>query len=83
MIKFAATGKNGRPLLGLGVTLENVKLLMEGKPLVVNGELLELPMDVMIMYGVSEQALMTELQEAGVKFPEAKVSPDGSDSHDT
>jgi hypothetical protein len=80
MIKFAAT-KNGRTLMGLGLARRNIELLMAGKPILVDGEKLNLPFDVMILYGETEMTIVDELKAVGVELPPAQIDP-GSDNHD-
>lgn len=65
MILFTATQANGRTLIGIGISAENVQRLKEGKPIHLHFEALDLPWhaDLAIMYGETEQALADELKE--------------------
>lgn len=57
MVKFTAQGLTG-PLIGLGVTKENIKRLREGQPIIVHLTDLHLPPgEIMIFYGDTEQAI--------------------------
>jgi len=65
MIKFTATRENGRTMVGLGISEGNVERLRQGKPIHLHLEELNLPykIDLMIMYGETEQALADSLKE--------------------
>lgn len=64
MIKFRLDGKDtSRRLVGLGLSERNVGELKNGNPIVVHGEELGVPFDVMIFYGVTEAAMQEKLQE--------------------
>lgn len=64
MIKFTSSGQDGRTLVGLGLSAGNIQRLKEGKPIHVHFEELNLPykIDLMIMYGETEQELTKELR---------------------
>jgi hypothetical protein len=78
MVKFVFDTSDGRSNLGLGVTRENVKRLIQGKPIRVNlPEMhrgLVIDGDVMIYFGETER----DLQQAVAEFigPETKVTVD-------
>lgn len=65
MIKFTAGTQNGRTLIGIGISAENVARLKQGKPIHVSLEELNLPWkaDVMLMYGDTEQVMAETLKE--------------------
>jgi hypothetical protein len=69
MIKFAATTKDGTTLITLGLSEGNLENLRENKPILVDLGLLGVPgVQVMIMWGETEQAMMDELKAAGFKW---------------
>lgn len=68
MLKFLAD-RNGRKLLGLGISQGNVDKLKEGKPILVEGEKLGLPFDVFLFYGETEATMVQSLRDAGVELP--------------
>ena len=76
MIKFLAGKDTKRQVIGLGLSEENVVRLRQGRPIHV--DLLELGLpwqaEVLIFYGVTEQALREEL--AGLIGPETEVHND-------
>jgi len=63
MVKFTST-REGRTLVGLGLSAGNVQRLREGKPIHVHLEELNLPykIELMIMYGETEQEIANELK---------------------
>jgi hypothetical protein len=63
MVKFTAKGDNGRTVLGFGVNEENVQRLKADEPIKVRlddpkGINLGLPIDIMIFYGETQEALV-------------------------
>ena len=54
--------KEGKDILLLGLSGENVKRLKEGKPIHINGSELGLGNDVVVMYGETEAHLYKELK---------------------
>ena len=62
MVKFGASGSGGRALVGLGLSEENLRNLRERKPILVQGEEVNQPgVDIMIMWGETEEAIKNEL----------------------
>jgi hypothetical protein len=72
MIKARMFHRSGVPVLFLGLSGENVTRLVAGEPVrVTAGDLSEMglpPMTVIIHYGKTEQAILEEIQAAGVKL---------------
>jgi len=62
MIKATMQTNEGKNIVLLGLSEENVKRLKENKPIHVNGNELGLDHDVIIMYGQTEQHLYDELK---------------------
>lgn len=61
MIKFKADSPTG-PLIGLGLSAQNLRLLQEGKPIVINLADLGLPPGrVLIFYGETEASMAAEM----------------------
>lgn len=61
MIKFRSTTKDARPFYGLGLSHENVKRLMAGKPIVVNLADLGGYGDVVVFVGETEESMAEEV----------------------
>lgn len=74
MIKFTAKG-DGRQLVGLGITEENVKRLREGLPILVRLKDLDIQGDIeiTIFYGHDEAAIYNLLAEHQFIGPKTKV----------
>jgi hypothetical protein len=70
MIKFTANGPNGKTILGLGLQIENIKLLMDGKPIIIDGSKMEIGnIEIAIFYGTTQQEMINMLREGGIKLP--------------
>lgn len=67
MLKARSTSKkDGRPLVILGLSGENVTRIVAGEPLVVDMAEMGLPpMEVAIIYGRTEQAILENLRKDG------------------
>jgi len=78
MIKFKATQSNGREVLGLGLSAKNVEQLKLGRPISVWGREIDIPFDVMIFYGETEQTMADEFRKHGMIDPEKTVIHDSS-----
>lgn len=64
MIKFTMTGKNGRKLIGLGLSAENIKRLRAADPIFFDaGEVGLDGYDVLIMAGDTEDTISADLQK--------------------
>ena len=61
MLKAKLTGKDGKPGLILGITMENVKRLKEGQPIKVDLTEMGLNADLMIFYATDEQGLIATI----------------------
>lgn len=72
MIK-AAGEVNGRPMMLLGLSGENVTRLAAGEPIAFDGDQLGYAGKVVIVYGKTEDDIVAQLREHGL------VPPDGSD----
>lgn len=65
MIKFTANTPNGRMLLGLGLSHENLTRLKDGIPIRFKGEPVGVPnYDIMIFAGKTEESMAKELDPA-------------------
>lgn len=72
MIKATSEMKDGRPLLILGLSGENITRLMANEPISINvGKLGDgMPaMEVVILAGKTEQAIADQLRAAGLIGP--------------
>jgi len=66
MIKFTGDSEDGkRKVLGIGLSDGNLRLLREGKPIMIWGEEMRLPFDVLVFWGKTDEAL-AESVKAGV-----------------
>jgi hypothetical protein len=65
MIKFKATSEKGQELLGFGITAKNVERLKKGDPIFICGRDMDLPFDVIILYGETEQEMVRLLRTMG------------------
>lgn len=64
MVKFKASGKNGRPLFGLGLTEQNLARLVAGDPIHIHGEQMGFgAQDLMIFFGKDEETIQKDLAE--------------------
>jgi hypothetical protein len=65
MIKWR-TNIAGQETVGIGLTVENVAKLRRGYPVIVKGHEIGLDFDILIHYGLNEQTMLKDLQEAGM-----------------
>lgn len=81
MIKFLAQ-KDGRPMIGLGLSKENCKKLLEGKPIFIDLKvmLMNLPgqpilneTTIFIFGGETEQTMQDELSSLLGKLPNPQI----------
>lgn len=79
MIKFLAE-LEGRPCLGIGLSDFNIEKLKQGHPIHLNAESLDLPelkvKDIIILWGVTEQAMYQELIGRGLIDKETVIKDD-------
>jgi hypothetical protein len=69
MIKFSSTNpRSGMKALTLGLSRRNIELLMTDHPLKIMGKEVGCDHDF-IFFGETEQTMMAELLNAGVKLP--------------
>lgn len=61
MIKFKVSG-NAKPLLGLGISAENVKRLKAGQPIKFDASEMGIDAEIMIFYGETEDDLRKSIQ---------------------
>ena len=62
MIKFTATTADGRKLLGIGLSHENLKRLKDNQPIRFKGEAVNLDgYDVMIFAGATEESMAKQM----------------------
>ena len=68
MIKATTTGKDGRPLLILGLSERNIELLQRGQPILIDGRELGLDLDcqIALMAGKDEADILRQLRNAGL-----------------
>jgi hypothetical protein len=61
--------RTGKRLLLLGLDRENVNRLTDGKPILVEGEPMNLPFDVSVVFGETLEEIRAELEKGGLRFP--------------
>lgn len=82
MIRAVATKKDGRKLLILGVDRTNIERLTSKQPIMVQGNQfgLDLPVDILIMFGETLDDVATELRQSGVgPVPNPLPDPEKND----
>lgn len=73
---------DGRPLIVLGLTQDNVDRLLAGKPIAVDAEKLGLPpMAIVLTAAADNQALVDMLCEAGLLTPPEGLMATAPGSH--
>ena len=82
MVKFVANGEGDKPMLGLGLSEENVQRLKEGHPIRIDGPKIHpsIRCDILIFYGKDEQAMYDDLK-SGVDS-ETRIYDRGSEELD-
>jgi hypothetical protein len=76
MIKFRATGEDGREMIGFGITKKNVEKLKEDMPIKVSLDKqmgLEHKIDIVIFYGDSEKEIYKRLKKGGLVSGETEI----------
>ncbi len=75
MIKATGRTGDGKPLVVLGLSGENMTRLMADEPIPVDlGELGLPPMQVLLVGGRTEQAIVEQLKSVGLLAPDAAES---------
>ncbi len=70
MLKAVMTKGDGTKLILLGLEELNIQRLKEGKPIHVEGEDIGFPgIQIGIIYGETQQAMIDELKKSGVELP--------------
>ena len=62
MLKAMMQNNEGKNILLLGLSRENVVRLKEGKPIHINGDELGFENDVILVYGETEEQIYEDLQ---------------------
>lgn len=73
MIRAIQKRPDGSVLLLLGVDDTNIERLTSGKPIHVEGAMLGIPVDVVIMHGHTMQDVVDELKASGIEVPVDRV----------
>ena len=86
IIAIAETNRvNGTPLLLLGLSRENVKRMMEGKPIFLtratHGPAIPEKLNIGIMFGETEDAIVEQLRQIGTIGPETQFRDEHGTSH--
>lgn len=69
MIRAASTTNDGRPLVLLGLTPQNLQRLQEGEPILVDAAELGLDGRICITFGPSERRIAEALRALGIDLP--------------
>jgi hypothetical protein len=70
MVKAGANGADGKRIVILGITEENVRRLRDGKPIHVHGDEVGAPdVTIFIMYGKDNKDVARQLEETGFRLP--------------
>lgn len=72
MIRYTATDKDGRRVIGLGLEAGNIERLMDGQPILVKGASISIPFDIIIDYAPTKAAMIEKLRAAGIVLPPEK-----------
>lgn len=60
----------GKEHVIIGLSKRNIELLMQGKPIIFEGSEVGVPgKKFLIFYGVTEDAILDDLREAGIVLP--------------
>lgn len=62
MIKFKTADDKGNVKLGFGISEENVRLLKQGKPILINLREMGIDAEVMIFYGKTEKDILNDIK---------------------
>lgn len=74
MIK-AILNTNGKKTALFGLSDINVEKLKNNEPIFIDGEKLNMNMDVIIMHGQTEGDVYRQLKKAGLDLPVPKIEP--------
>lgn len=69
MIRALATGKDGRPLMLLGITEQNIARMQKGEPIVFDASAVGFEGTIVIMAGGTEQSIADRLTSSGIAIP--------------
>lgn len=72
MIRATMKGRDGRPIMLLGITDHNIRRMREGDPVVFDGTALGYDGLIAIVTGTDEQAIAQELKEKGLTMPDVE-----------
>lgn len=67
MIKATGTRADGTPVLIIGVSEANVQEMKKGRPLRCDGSEVNLDIDVVVIYGETEESLVDDLRSIGTQ----------------
>jgi len=73
MIKFRLGN-----LIGFGLSEGNLRLLREGKPIIIYGAQLGSPDDFLIVYGATERDIVEQMRKAGIEIPPVEFDAAGN-----
>jgi hypothetical protein len=79
MIRARATSADGRPVIVLGLSDENVKRLTQGQPIRVTGESIGLSSvaAILVFHGGTEQGMEAMLREHGLIGKDTTIHREG------
>lgn len=59
----------GVETIGIGIEAGNIERMMNGQPMVIRGDRLGIPFNIVIHYGRSPAEIMDEMKAAGADLP--------------
>lgn len=64
MIKFTVKIPGEGTLIGVGITQDNIRALVDGRPLIIKGKDVAVPgVEFMVFFGTSNESMMAELKD--------------------
>lgn len=78
MIKFKAYNAKGEDICGIGLSRANCEKLLEGHPIGLRPDSMELPWpgEIILIAGETEEAIATAFKRAGLLGPETEIRVD-------
>jgi hypothetical protein len=77
MIRASATRQDGTPMMIIGLTERNFIRLKSGKSIRVSGESFGVNVELVIVYGTTDQDIIDDFKRAGVVIPLPDEEDDG------
>jgi hypothetical protein len=81
MIRVLTQGKDGRPILILGITDRNIEMMRAGRAMVFDATELGFPGTISIISDYDEDAITKGLEEVGLTLKDTKQHPPDTKQH--